>query len=160
CFRYDRPWPYGDPWFVDYSGWIVACAVLFGAGLVVVWWSRRTGIAVLCAAALAFTVFGIDVYLVGAAKHWGMRALLERYYRDRRAFGVDLSYDGPGRLVADWDGRHELAVRSAIPVTLHAGDPMTVTWRLGDDAGALAGTVASVDAAGSELRIAVAADAK
>src|SRR5262249_23631653 len=44
CFKYDRPWPYAEPWHVDLSGWIAGAAVAFGAALLCLAWRRRAGI--------------------------------------------------------------------------------------------------------------------
>jgi 4-amino-4-deoxy-L-arabinose transferase-like glycosyltransferase len=158
CFKYDRPWPYGDPWNVDLSRGIVAAAALFGATMALSLLRRRAAIAAMSVAGVLFALWGMDVFLMKASPHWGMRALLERYYRDRKILGVDIIYGGPGPLEADWAGAGGLDVRSVIPATLRAGDPMKVTWRLGAASGTLAGKVASIDAPGNRFRIDVAPD--
>lgn len=159
CFKYDRPWPYAEPWNVDLSRWIAAAAAAFGAAMIAVVWRRRAAIVAMSAVALLFAVWGMDVFIMRASPHWGMRALLERYYRERKILGVDLIYQGPGPLEDDWARGGELEVRSVIPQSLRVGDPMQVTWKLGDGTGAIAGKVASIDAPGHRFRIAAAPDA-
>jgi hypothetical protein len=158
CFKYDRPWPYGDPWNVDLSGWIVAAAAAFGAAMAIMLWRRRAGIVAMSVVGLLFCIWGMDLYLMRASPHWGMRALMERYYRERKIAGVDLVYQGPGPLEEDWARGGELEVRSVIPQTLRVGDAMKVSWKLGDAAGALSGKVASIDGAGDRFRIATVPD--
>ena len=143
CFKYDRPFPYAT---VDLSAWIAVFAVAFAAALCILSWSRRGAVVAMLVVALGFTFFGIDVFMMQVSPHWGMRALLERYYRERKIYGVDLVYQGTAPLQEDWRGGKPLEVRSVIPETLRAGDPMTVTWKLGSKGGKFAGKVVAVDA--------------
>jgi hypothetical protein len=163
-FRYfDRPWPYLAPFKVDYSGWLLAFAVAFAAGLALCLWPRlrRAGVAALCATGVAFALFGVDVLLIGASPHWGQRKLFEAYYKGREIHGVDLIYYGGKRLHDDWSPPRDLEVRSVIPDTLRVGDPMTVHWELRNanegvqEHGDLHGQVATVDEAGDRFTISI-----
>jgi hypothetical protein len=103
------------------------------------------------AVGIAFAVFSIDKLLVDASPHWGQRHLHETYYKNREIHGIDLIYYGGHELEKEWAQGTDLEVRSVIPHTLHAGDPMKVTWQLRDkgekptEQGELSGTVAQID---------------
>jgi 4-amino-4-deoxy-L-arabinose transferase-like glycosyltransferase len=163
-FRYfDRPWPYAAPWKIDFSGWILLVAILFGAGLALalVPRLRRAATIGLLAVGLGFGVLCVDAILPAAADHWGQRNLFEVYYKKREIHGVDLTYYGPARLVADWAGGEDLEVRSVIPETLKLGDPMLVRWELRNahdgvqEKGEVRGRVASIDEEGHRFTIEV-----
>jgi 4-amino-4-deoxy-L-arabinose transferase-like glycosyltransferase len=80
-YSYHRLWP--DT--LDWSGFLAAVAIWAAAlslGFIVV--SLRRHIAVmLVATALAWALWGLDVYWVRAAPHWGQREVLEAYFKLR-----------------------------------------------------------------------------
>src|SRR5262249_8770161 len=115
----------------------------------------------LVAVSTAFTAFAVSIFLPAGAQHWGQRSLFERYYRERKIYGADIIYYGPGELVREWSSGKDVEVRSVIPVTLHEGDPMKIHWELRNanegvqEKGDLDGTVAKVDVEGHRFTIAV-----
>jgi 4-amino-4-deoxy-L-arabinose transferase-like glycosyltransferase len=165
-FRYDRPWPYGPPWNIDFTAELFVLAVLFGLGLIALarppW--RRGAIVGLALVSTAFTSFAVSIFLPAGAQHWGQRSLFERYYRERKIYGADLIYYGPHELVREWSSGKDLVVESVIPDTLHEGDPMTIHWELRNvnegvqEKGEMKGQVAALDAAHHRFTIAVAPD--
>jgi len=162
-FRYDRPWPYGPPWNLDFSEVLFTFAILFGFGLLALlkerW--RRPAIVELLVVGVGFQVFSTAVLLPAASPHWGQRSLYERYYAHRGIHGADIIYYGAHELVNDWGSGKDLEVRSVIPDTLHVGDPMKITWELRNaqegvqEKGALAGTVSKIDKDGDRFWIEV-----
>jgi 4-amino-4-deoxy-L-arabinose transferase-like glycosyltransferase len=145
-YRYDRPWPKGPPWNIDFTWHLLGFACALGATMIVLLFKRlrRIGVCLLAAGALAFAVFAMDVLMVAASPHWGQRALHEVYYKKRVIHGVDLRYDGLRELASDWESGADLTVRSVIPETLHVGDAMKLTYSAGGETGELDGQVASV----------------
>jgi hypothetical protein len=80
-YNYRRLWPETLEW----SGTIAGFAILSAAlclFLVIERWRRHVTV-LLMATSLAWAVWGIDVYLVKAAPHWGQREILEAYYKAR-----------------------------------------------------------------------------
>jgi 4-amino-4-deoxy-L-arabinose transferase-like glycosyltransferase len=80
-YNYQRPWPPD----VVVGGVLAASGVALAAllaTLAVPRLARASAIAFVGASVL-FAVWGLDVYLVRAARHWGQRALVEAYYRAR-----------------------------------------------------------------------------
>src|SRR4029077_1038317 len=102
-YRYDRPWPSGEPWLIDPSdgflglGAIAAVAV----GLAALPW-RRVGVVALGAAGLAIALWALHVYMPIAGTHWGMREAVRAYYQQRTIYGEKLVYFGARELADDW----------------------------------------------------------
>ncbi len=146
-FRYDRPWPAGEPYVIDVSDGILAlglCAV--GALLIAALPWRRFAVAMLAASGLAICLWCLQVYMPIAGKHWGMRDAIHAYYAQRTVYGEKLVYFGAGELADDWaevgksgegptrsaaEGGAEVADRwsfdTFIPDNLQIGQPMTIT---------------------------------
>jgi 4-amino-4-deoxy-L-arabinose transferase-like glycosyltransferase len=81
-YNYRRPWPESLQFGAVFKAFTIVPAVLC-ALLVVRRW--RTHVAVmLLAAAAVWAAWGLDVYLVKAAPHWGQRETVLAYYRDRQ----------------------------------------------------------------------------
>jgi hypothetical protein len=81
-YQYQRSWPDN----LDFGGALLAFSVL-AAVLFTLQLSRalRQHAAVcLCALSLAWSVWGLDLYLVRAAPHWGQRESIAAYYRLRK----------------------------------------------------------------------------
>lgn len=152
-FRYDRPWPYGPPWNLDFSEFLFSFAILFGAALLALlrerW--RPPAIVALLGVGVAFQVFSTTVLLPAASPHWGQRSLFELYYAQRGIQGADIIYYGPHELVNDWASGKDLEVKSVIPDTLKVGAPMKITWELRNaqegvqEKGELAGSVSRIE---------------
>lgn len=81
-YRYERPWPTQ----FDYRPILTGFSLVFVLLLLGALWQR---IRTLClfafiAGALAFSVWGLDVYLMDVAPHWTQRHLVKRYYALRK----------------------------------------------------------------------------
>ncbi len=128
-FRYDRPWPSGDPWFVDPSdgflalGLVAAVAVAVAATRFV-----RIGVAALGVSALAICLWALNVYMPIAGTHWGMRDAVRTYYEQRTIYGEKLAYFGSGELYDEWhDVTDTWSFDTFVPQDLVVGQPMTIT---------------------------------
>ncbi len=82
-YNYKRPWP-SDSLSFDgmFAGFTVVCALLAFAFALPHW--RRHALVLFATVALAWTVWGLDVYLVKAAPHWGQRETILAYYGARK----------------------------------------------------------------------------
>ncbi len=165
CYRYDRPWPYEQPWGIDFSGTILAVAMIFGAFLLALYFprARRWAVAGMAAAATFFAVFSVDVLLPAVSPHYGQRAEHRVYYENRRIHGADIFYYGTEHIARDWADKNDFEVRSFIPYTLHEGDPMTLGWQLRTPSetvvsqGQMQGVVSSIDRDGCRFVVSVSA---
>jgi 4-amino-4-deoxy-L-arabinose transferase-like glycosyltransferase len=81
-YRYDRPWPASLDWSTPLT--IAGATASLLAAALVVPRARRVTAGAWVALALAWAAWGLDVYLPGASPHWGQRAVMEAYYRQRR----------------------------------------------------------------------------
>jgi hypothetical protein len=127
-YRYDRPWPTGDPYSVDLGRTFLIFGLAFsiGYGLLVIERIRRHVIVGLLAAAVIWTMWGSIGYMREAAPHWGMREVIRTYYAERHIQGIDIKYWGLRELAEDWSDRDRLPVRTAMPDQLDEGAPMVV----------------------------------
>jgi hypothetical protein len=80
-YNYHRQWPDSLEW----SGFLTAVTIVAGAlcFCLIFMPLRRHAAVMLVATSLAWAVWGLDIYLVKAAPHWGQREVLEAYYRMR-----------------------------------------------------------------------------
>ena len=130
-FRYDRPWPGTDPWFIDPSDGFLGLGIAAAVALVVLACFRRIGIICIGIAGLAICIWAQQVYMPLAGQHWGMRDAVRSYYTQRNIYGAKLVYFGSGELYDDWHGRGDtLRIDTLIPDTLQVGQPMTVTVQI------------------------------
>jgi len=81
--------PQGRPWppALDFRGALIAFAALFSLATAAMAWRRlqRVAVAGLCLAAVAFTYFLIDGYLMKVTPYWTQKGLIATYYRMRRS---------------------------------------------------------------------------
>ena len=148
-FRYDRPWPFVEPWSIDTSDAFLALGlVAAGAVLLLAIW-RRAGVLLVGAAALAICIWALQVYMPIAGTHWGMREAMRTYYEKRTIYGDHVVYYGASELADDWASRSTWTVETFIPDALVVGQPMTVTLTVmnPDDARVTEATVALVGTA-------------
>lgn len=80
-YNYRRAWPEVLEFSPVFAGVALVATVLM-ALLVVARWRRHIAV-MFTAGALAFAAWGLDVYLVKSAPHWGQRELIESYYKLR-----------------------------------------------------------------------------
>lgn len=118
-YNYRRPWP--DT--LDFGAVLAAFTAV--AALVCVALAfrsvRRHMVALFCALALVWAVWGLDVYMMKLSPHWGQHELIEAYYRDRK---------GPDEwLVAyqmNWKGEN-IYTGNHVPAFVSSGAPFQ-TW--------------------------------
>jgi 4-amino-4-deoxy-L-arabinose transferase-like glycosyltransferase len=131
-FRYDRPWPSGEPWSIDPSdGFLVLAAIACVAIVLLATPWRRLGVGAVCIAGLAICVWSLQIYMPEAGKHWGMREAMRSYYTHRTIYGEKRVYFGPGEVVDDLDTAGDRwHFDTLIPDGLQIGQPMTITLQL------------------------------
>lgn len=140
-FRYDRPWPSGDPWLIDPSDGFFGLGIAAAIALVLAASPfRRLGVAALGAAGLAICIWALQVYMPDAGKHWGMREGVRAYYEQRTIYGHKNVYFSTRQFYDDWHAvKGKWTFETMIPDTLHMGQPMTIrieVRRDNDDPGA------------------------
>lgn len=132
-YRYDRPWPAGEPWNVDLSGEFLGFGLLFAIAIpvLVIRRIRTLTVAMLAVFTLAYAVWCMNDYMKHAGTHWGMREAVAKYYKQRHIYGLDVRYYGVRQAADEWkDFASPLRVESVIPDTFATGRPMTVRLEL------------------------------
>ena len=130
-YRYDRPWPSGDPYWIDPSDGFFALGVIAAAAVALTAVFRRIGVAALCGAGLAIGIWALQVYMPIAGTHWGMGDAIKHYYELRTIYGEKRVYFGPGEVVDELDGAPaEFTFETFVPDALAVGQPMTITLEL------------------------------
>jgi len=131
-FRYDRPWPSGDPWFIDPSdGFLALGAIATVALIALATRFVRVGVGAIAAAGLAICLWSLHVYMPIAGTHWGMGDAARTYYEQRSVHGQHLIYFGARQLADDWrDADDTWSFETKIPDTLQLGQPMTLDVRI------------------------------
>jgi 4-amino-4-deoxy-L-arabinose transferase-like glycosyltransferase len=82
-YNYERPWPAHIDYRPILSGFAVVAVVL--VGLAALRALRPVLTHAIVGLAVAFTVFAVDVYMIDLTPHWSQRALIKRYYRERKS---------------------------------------------------------------------------
>jgi 4-amino-4-deoxy-L-arabinose transferase-like glycosyltransferase len=127
-YRYDRPWPDGEPWVVDPSSGLLALGALGAVSVLVLalpW--PRIGVFCVGASGLAIGVWALQAYMPQAGTHWGMRDAIHTYYKQRSIYGEKLVYFGSGQLWDDWhDVGDTWRFETFVPDNLQVGQPMTI----------------------------------
>ncbi len=133
-FRYDRPWPTGEPWMVDTSDGFLGIGLASAAALMLFAIPRLRVLAVAstCAAGIATGLFAIHVYMPIAGTHWGQREAIRHYYEDREIYGMRIVYYEADELADDWKGKSEYTIRTLVPDHVFIGQPMTIKLTLRD----------------------------
>lgn len=80
-YNYARPWPKS----LDFTAVLVAFTAVSSLACAALAWPRlrRHAALLLCAGAVLWAAWGVNVYLVRCAPHWGQRETVLAYYRDR-----------------------------------------------------------------------------
>jgi len=78
-----RPWPPA----LDFRAPLIGFGVAFGLAMLALGWRRiqRTAAIALCLAAVAFTYFLLDNYMLRATPYWTQKGLIANYYKMRRS---------------------------------------------------------------------------
>ncbi len=80
-YNYKRPWPDTLDFSAVLGGFTVVAGLL---GVVLAVRSlRRHAVVAICAFAMLWAVWGLDVYMTKLSPHWGQHEVIEAYYRDR-----------------------------------------------------------------------------
>ena len=81
-YNYRRPWPDSLDFKGVLTGFaIVACVVGLGLAIVKL---RKHAVMAFGAIAFVWAVWGLDVYMVKTAPHWGHHEVMQAYYADRK----------------------------------------------------------------------------
>ncbi len=80
-YNYRRPWPE----MLDFNAVLGAFAIVSAAAFVLlaIQRIRRLAVVAMCGLAFVWALWGLDVYMVRTAPHWGQHEVLEAYYRAR-----------------------------------------------------------------------------
>jgi 4-amino-4-deoxy-L-arabinose transferase-like glycosyltransferase len=80
-YNYRRGWPET----LDFHAVLVGFAlpVCFGALLLAVKAIRRHAVLMFCSLAFVWALWGLDVYMVATAPHWGQHEVIQAYYQNR-----------------------------------------------------------------------------
>jgi 4-amino-4-deoxy-L-arabinose transferase-like glycosyltransferase len=87
-YNYRRPWPESLDFSAPLAGF-GAVAVLLSIALAIRP-IRRHAVAAMCAFAVLWTLWGLDVYLTKTAPHWGQHEVIAAYYADRQSPSEEL----------------------------------------------------------------------
>jgi 4-amino-4-deoxy-L-arabinose transferase-like glycosyltransferase len=82
-YNYRRPWPDTLDFSAILGGFAVVVALV--AFAIAVKSIRRHALAAFCAVAFVWALWGLDVYMVETAPHWGQHEVIEAYYKDRKS---------------------------------------------------------------------------
>lgn len=131
-FRYDRPWPTSEPWSIDASSGFLGLGVAAAtAVLLLATRFRKLAVAAVLGAGLAIALWAMHHYMPIAGDHWGSRAALRAYYRERQIDGPRIIYFGARQLYDEWKHRpRQYAFDVFVPDRLIEGQPMTVRLTL------------------------------
>jgi 4-amino-4-deoxy-L-arabinose transferase-like glycosyltransferase len=116
-YNYRRPWPDS----LDFNGVLAAFAIVGAVVLVVLSIDRirKWGVLTMCAFAFVWALWGLDVYMMRTAPHWGQHEVIEAYYQTR---------SGPDEpLVAyqmNWKGENFYS-GNKVPAFVSSGQPFT-----------------------------------
>ena len=143
-YRYDRPWPSDSPWLIDPSDGLLALGAAAVAGVIALCISRW-GVFVIAAAAIATSVWALQIYMPIAGKHWGMRDAMVTYFSQRTIYGEKrVFYDAPQCV----EGLRDVAARHTfetyVPDALEVGQPMSLTFVHDQDTAIANGSVVAI----------------
>jgi 4-amino-4-deoxy-L-arabinose transferase-like glycosyltransferase len=80
-YNYSRPWPDALDFSAALAGFTaVGIAITLALAVKKV---RRHAVAAMCAFAMIWGLWGLDVYMQKTAQHWGQHEVIEAYYADR-----------------------------------------------------------------------------
>jgi 4-amino-4-deoxy-L-arabinose transferase-like glycosyltransferase len=126
-YNYRRPWPET----LDFSGLLAGFGVICTAlclFLMIARMRRHVMVLLLCTS-LIWAVWGLDVYLVKAAPHWGQREVIEAYYKMRgRAEEPIVAYQ------MNWKGEN-FYTGNQTPAFVSSGAPFTAYLKQQQDKG-------------------------
>jgi len=116
-YQYRRPWPETLDFRTTLAGFTVLGA---GAALLLAvdrW--RKYAVVAATMTAIAFTAWGLDVYLFRCAPHWGQRELFTKYYGERTGAEEPIvAYQ------LNWKGEN-IYTGNHVPVFVSSGLPFT-----------------------------------
>jgi 4-amino-4-deoxy-L-arabinose transferase-like glycosyltransferase len=136
-FRYDRPWPTQDPWFVNATDGFLGLG-LASAGAVLLFAVPRLrvlAVATTCAVGIAIGLWAMHSYMPVAATHWGQREAIRNYYERREIYGMRIVYYDANELAADWPAAApptSWTIQTFVPDHVFVGQPMVLRVSLRD----------------------------
>jgi hypothetical protein len=126
-YNYRRPWPETLDWNGVLAGFGLFCAAL--CLFLMIARLRRHVMVMFLATSLLWAVWGLDVYLVKAAPHWGQREVIEAYYKMRgRPEEPIVAYQ------MNWKGEN-FYTGNQTPAFVSSGAPFTTYVRAQQDKG-------------------------
>jgi len=82
-YNYGRAWPDHLDYRAMLGGFAIAAVVTIAASSLRPW--RSTAVRATAGVAILFCTWGLNVYMVDLAGHWGLRDLASRYYAERQS---------------------------------------------------------------------------
>jgi 4-amino-4-deoxy-L-arabinose transferase-like glycosyltransferase len=128
-YQYTRPWPMET---IDFMGVMkaiggVAVVLMFGLGIRKI---RAHAVHLFVAFACVAATWGMHVYMVKIAPHWGQREVIEAYYRDRHGAEEEIvAYQ------MNWKGEN-FYTGNRIPAFVSSGSTFTAFVKQKKDKGA------------------------
>jgi 4-amino-4-deoxy-L-arabinose transferase-like glycosyltransferase len=141
-YRYDRPWPSGEPWTVDCSTALLWFGVAFcvaGMALCIPRIQRWAALGVI-GVAVVFAYYAMTPYMRAVAPHWGQGQIHRAYYESRAVHGIDVFYD----IDDGGAGEGEIEFETFVPDSLEVGDDVRIRIHAGAPVRELAGTVSRI----------------
>ena len=127
-YNYRRPWPDSLDFRAALTAFTIAAVVL---SIAMSWHSvRRHMVAAFLGLAMVWAVWGLDVYMVKTAPHWGQHEVIQAYYQSRTSTDE--------KLVAyqmNWKGEN-FYTGNHIPAFVSTGSTFTTWLKKEKDAGA------------------------
>jgi 4-amino-4-deoxy-L-arabinose transferase-like glycosyltransferase len=126
-YNYRRGWPEALDFSAVLAGFTaVAVAISLALAVKAV---RRHAVAVMCAFALVWSVWGLDVYMQRTAQHWGQHEVIAAYYADRQSPAEQLvAYQ------MNWKGEN-FYTGNHVPAFVSTGGTFTTWLKKQRDAG-------------------------
>jgi 4-amino-4-deoxy-L-arabinose transferase-like glycosyltransferase len=126
-YNYRRGWPEALDFSAVLAGFtVVAVAISLALAVKAV---RRHAVAAMCAFALVWGVWGLDVYMQRTAQHWGQHEVIAAYYADRQSPAEELvAYQ------MNWKGEN-FYTGNHVPAFVSTGGTFTTWLKKQRDAG-------------------------
>jgi hypothetical protein len=127
-YNYRRPWPESLDFHAALIAFTIAAVLL---SIAMAWHSvRRHMVAAFLGLAVVWAVWGLDIYMVKTAPHWGQHEVIQAYYQSRTSTDE--------KLVAyqmNWKGEN-FYTGNHIPAFVSTGSTFTTWLKKEKDAGA------------------------
>jgi hypothetical protein len=126
-YNYRRGWPEALDFSAVLAGFtVVAVAISLALAVRPV---RKHAVAAMCAFALVWGVWGLDVYMQRTAQHWGQHEVIAAYYADRQS-----PAEGLVAYQMNWKGEN-FYTGNHVPAFVSTGSTFTTWLKKQRDAG-------------------------